>query len=441
MMPTKNRVVVAGLFLLGCALSILYFSTLKVHFDNLQILNKAMLLLQYGQWTHFGNAGSGVGFVPGSFMTAVSALPMKIYFSPYAATSVILVFQAISWWLLYLCIRPAATPVAASFILIDLTLLFWLNPWRVEQSELYNPAYMSFFSALHMWSILKMRQPKFWLSFWNVLAIGFCMQIHYSFLLLALASLAMWYWRFVRVNWWGVLAGSTVVLASLIPYALSYLENQDLQVTLTRSSEAFIGRNGLLIYPVIKAIIYWFRYGSLYLGRHMFSNIEFSWAGTSNLVTLAGLAFHILKWPVAAGTLYLSAKIQWNMGKRVWSKMPFNRGVDRTKTSETDRIELYLFYLFAAMIVTSALSPVEFNHWHLLLCFPPIVAWMTILFSEWRLKQNVKRSRWAWGSVFALFMVFDVLGFMGSRSHNWGHSYHDDVIKHYQDHPVTPKSP
>lgn len=439
-MKDKNQVLALSLFVLGCVISIFYFTTLKVHFDNLQVLDKAMRLIQFGEWTHFGNAGSGVGFVPGSFMTAVSALPMKIYFSPYSATLVILVFQALSWWLLYLSVRPAASTLAAGYILLDLTLIYWLNPWRVEQSELYNPAYMSFFSALHMWSILKMRQPKFWLSFWNVLAIGFCMQVHYSFLLLALASLGMWYWRLVRVNWWGVVAGIAVVSLSLLPYGLSYLQNQDLHVTLTRSGEAFIGRNGLLVYPVLKAVVYWFRYGSLYLGRHMFSNIEFAWAGPSTWATILGQVFHLLKWPVAAMTLYMSARLQWRHGKIIWSEMPFRRGVDRALLSEPKRLEYYLFYLFVAMIVTSALSPVEFNHWHLLLCFPPIATWMALQFTEWRIKQSPQRSRWAWSLILMLFLVFDILGFLGSRSHNWGHSYHDDVMNHYRANPIQPKN-
>ena len=84
------------LLILGTLCSCLMFHTLALHDDNIQILHKAYLLVFENVWTHYGNRATAVGYLPGSLTTALTALPMKAYLSPYASAVVIIFFHFLS---------------------------------------------------------------------------------------------------------------------------------------------------------------------------------------------------------------------------------------------------------------------------------------------------------------------------------------------------------
>lgn len=80
---------------MGVALSFLMMRTLMLHSDNTQLMDKAVHYYQTGEFIHYGNLATKVGSIPGSFLTAVTAIPMKIYFHPYAAMSIVILFHFI----------------------------------------------------------------------------------------------------------------------------------------------------------------------------------------------------------------------------------------------------------------------------------------------------------------------------------------------------------
>ena len=90
--------------------------------------------------------------------------------------------------------------------------LYWLNPWFLFENILYNPSYLFFFSALHLWSAYKQREKSsFFYSLLHVMAIGLALQFHYSWIVLALISLYLLYRKMVKVNWYGVFFGAVVI--------------------------------------------------------------------------------------------------------------------------------------------------------------------------------------------------------------------------------------
>lgn len=419
-----------SLFVLGFLFSCLFFVTLTLHNDHVQILMKVFKLIDTGVWTHFGNAGTGVGFVPGSFLTAVAAFPMMVWFSPYSAMAVILLFHIIAWALYSKILKENF----GSVIVLDFLLLFWLSPWRVEQSELYNPAYIFLFAAMHFYTSYYMSKKSFWLTFFHVLAVGFCAQVHYSVLILVFLSLLLYVLRFVKVSWPGFIAGTVVVLLSLAPYLQQYLTQDQLAVTLNKDSHSFLGRNLILVYPVLKGISYWIRYGAINYGRHIFSEINFMWIHEGVVRTIVHHTFHALKWVFAIVTLLWSAKIQGTLFWNIWKKdHPFKLKVDRTGVAGRERISMYAFYLFFAMLAAVALSPVELNHWHLILCFPTITAIMTMAFNDLRSKLPPKRFKAIFITVLIVFCTFDLFGGLGSRVHSTNATFHDQVMKLYQE--------
>ena len=426
-----SRMLKPGLLFLGIAFSCLFFYTLTLHNDHVQILLKAFKYIDTGVLTNFGNAGTGVGFVPGSFLTVITALPMSWYFSPYSAMFVILVFHLVSLLLFSNVLKENFGPI----VVVDFLLLYWLSPWRVEQSELYNPAYLFLFSAMHFYTSYYMTKKSFWLTFFHVMAIGFCAQIHYSVLMLAILSLGLFYFRFIKVNWYGFFAGCAVVIASLIPYLIEYSTQQKLTVTLNKDSHSFIARNLILVYPVLKGITYWIRYGAISYGRHIFSEINFAWMNEGFLQKAVSVSFHSLKWVFSIITLLWSAKIQGQTFLKIWkTEHPFQRdAVDRTQVVKEERINLYAFYLFFAMLLAVALSPVELNHWHLILCFPVITVLMTLGFSKLRTKLPPRKFQWIFASVLIVFCLFDILGALGSRSHSAHSNFHQEVMTLYRE--------
>lgn len=416
------------LVLIGSLFTWLFFVTLTLHNDHVQILKKAFVYIDTGVLTHFGNAATGVGFVPGSFLTVVTAIPMSLYFSPYSAMAVIFLFHLISWFLMSRILKANLGPL----IVLDFLLLYWISPWRVQQSELYNPAYVFLFTAVHFYTAYHLKNRSFWMSFFNILAIGFCAQVHYSAVILAVLSLMLFYVQLVKVNWWGVAAGVATVLASCIPYALQYFSNETLQVTMNKSDNSFFARNLVMVYPVLKGISYWVRYGAIAYGRHIFSEITFLWIAEGMLRTIVDGLFHSIKYVFAVITVVWSFRVQWKLGKDIWKASPFARR-DRTDIDGVERIYYYAFYFFFAMLIAVALSPVELNHWHIILCFPIVSVVITIAFHEMRQKMSVKKFRLLYVSLLLIFCMFNLFGAWGGRSHSFDANFHDQVMQLYKE--------
>ena len=89
---------------------------------------------------------------------------MMVYFSAWSACFSVLLFHLISYYFLrkslILIYENKATQISLALIL--LALIYWLNPWRVEQVELYNPGFVFLFAGVHLWTSLKMSEKKFW---------------------------------------------------------------------------------------------------------------------------------------------------------------------------------------------------------------------------------------------------------------------------------------
>lgn len=405
------------LFLIGIVLSLLMFKTLMIHTDNTQLMDKVMQIKTTGEWVHHGNATTKMGALPGSFLTFFTAVPMLIWFSPYAACAVILLCHILAYFIL----RRIGYKLDANFNPLLLVIFFWLNPWRVEQSELYNPGYLFLFAAIHFLSVLELHEkPKsFWASFWLAVGMGFCFQVHFSVLILGISFLYLFFTKKIKVNYAGIATGVFVVGLSLIPWLLQTLAQDN--TVLKPASDTFLGKNLLLVYPVLKAVIYFFRMGSVYFGRHIFSEIRFDWITVEWLKASLDLLFHNLKWILGALSLYLSTRffiLQFRHYKKEFSVRPF--------------IDHYLVSLFLGVIGAAALSPVEFNHWHFILCLPAILFYLSLKPEVYFTKAWTGFRHKVLVAVAVLFVVWNLFAGLGSRSHSFKNDYHRDFMQHYE---------
>ena len=102
------------------------------------------------------------------------------------ALAVVVIFHLASYWFLRksVVLMSDSSRPKLEFSIALFGLLYWLNPWRIEQSEMYNPAYLFLFSTVHLYTALKMKHKNFWLTFFHVVMIGLCFQTHFSFIIL-----------------------------------------------------------------------------------------------------------------------------------------------------------------------------------------------------------------------------------------------------------------
>ena len=404
------------LFVVGILLSLLMFKTLMIHTDNTQLMDKVMQIKTSGTWVHHGNAATKMGSLPGSFLTFVTAMPMMIWFSPYAACAVILLCHILA----YFFFRHLGYKINPDFNPLLLVILFWLNPWRVEQSELYNPGYLFLFSGLHLWSLYQMREERsFWAAFWLTVCLGFCFQVHFSVLILGISFAYLFFTKKIKVNYWGIAAGLLVVAASLIPWYLQLQEQQ--QTALKTTSDTFLGKNFVLVYPVVKALIYFFRMGSVYFGRHIFSEISFDWVVLPWLQVTLSYIFHTLKWVLAATTLVLSFRFFYSHFRKF-----------KAEFKDRPFIDHYLISLFIGVFGAASLSPVEFNHWHFVLCMPAIVFYICLKPEGYFVKVWEQRRSHILASIAVVFIIWNVFASFGSRSHNIENDYDAGFKKHYK---------
>jgi hypothetical protein len=141
--------------------------------------------------------------------------------------------------------------------------------------------------------------------------------------------------------------------------------------------------------------------------------------------------FHLVKWPIAIGTLLFSLVIQWKFLKQVFGEKPLRskNTAARWELSEKDWIFHYAFYLFLGMLASSALSPVEFNHWHLILCLPTSALLVSVGLGKW-LELHPKKI-WLIPVIVLYFVMYNSFAALGSKMHDASNSYQQQVLEAY----------
>jgi hypothetical protein len=405
------------LFLLfvGFALSFFYAQHQILTGDQTQMLYKGYMGAYNSVWINYGNAASAVGNVPGSMISYVVALPVMLYDSPMSPMIFLMFLHLLS----YLLLDSIFKDMFKADVRLIFIVLYWMNPWFLFENILYNPSYLFFFSALHMWSAYKQREKSsFFYSFLHVLAIGLALQFHYSWIILSFISLFLIYRKMVKVNWYGVFFGVVVLGISLVPYLEAVRKNS----AITHHAEdtgRYIGWGGVHVYPVLKSFIYWLRYGSFFFPNKLIASAHFDWLSTSHIVnTIFVYAYKTIVFSVGAFSIYISYKANRYFYTLLKGKF-FTRNL-KVKTKE----EWLLLYVFGALIgvfISSVLSPIIFSYWHLIIVFPfaiiPVIIYMKDNAQKYMPKLLIY--------ITLYFIVVNIMGAVDSRKY----SIHTDYVK------------
>ncbi len=360
----------------GTIQGLFYAMTLKVTYDQVQMLSKGINLAHLGVWTHYGNLVSGGGNVPGSLMTAIVGYPLMVWDNPLAPQILVGLFHLISLFLIDRALKDFFTfPQRIVFIC-----LFWLTPWRVSKAVLWNPSYLFFATALHLYTAVQLhKKPSFWMSFGHIIAIGFAFQLHASSILLVVISLYLFFRGFIQVNWHGVITAIFVIGMSLFPFFMESLNNQTvIPITDNQKAKYFYGRGLLYVFPLLKGILYWPRYTSMFFPSYIFNYVDFSWISNEYLKTPINWLFFSIRYFFGSVSMVIS----------IWAFIWLLRRIFSYK-KRFFRMESFIDnYILSALLVTvfiSAITPITFTHWHLFLIFPvTYISFTQFLFSRFK---------------------------------------------------------
>ena len=226
--------------------------------DQLNLLARGWLLAAKGRWIAYGNPMSTGGKAPGG----ITSLLVACRSSSGGTTGRRAPSSSLFHVAAYLILDGTLKRILSPHERVLLALLYWLNPWQLYfASFLWNPNYLFLFGAIHLWSALVQRErARFWPSFLHAAGLGLAFQIHASCLLLAVASLLLWWRRYFRVHWTGAILGGLVAAIPLIPWAIEVTTHPAI---VTEASKGFLGRGLILVFPLVRGLLYWLRYASL----------------------------------------------------------------------------------------------------------------------------------------------------------------------------------
>ena len=387
-------------FALGLLLSFMYADHQILTNDQTQMIDKGYRAAHQGIWSSHGNVASSVGNVPGYLSTAVIALPLMLWDSPWSPMGFIILLHVLAFVLMDSIIKEQFDQRIRLLFLV----LFWLNPWFLFENRFYNPSFLFFFAALHFWSAYHMREQKsFIYTFLHLLSIGMSMQLHYSWPILAVISSYLFYRGIIKVHWLGFVSAAVVIVVSLIPYLQEYLSNDAIKARPDKAGDArYIGWGGVHVYPVIKAFIYWFRYASFLFTNKLVLGASFEWISSVELVQKAVMYLYRTIFFTAGA---ISLWFVWKANRYTWGLLkPHILRRSGFELSSKQWILLYLFGVLLAIFISASLSPIVFVHWHLLLTF--IFALLPLLFYAQQQIEHKNRSLTKPLIIIATYLIF-----------------------------------
>ncbi|OKP40315.1 3-deoxy-D-manno-octulosonic acid transferase [Aeromonas veronii] len=418
----------------GLLLSWLFSDHQLLTGDQTQMLYKGYLGAYEGVWLSYGNAASAVGNVPGSLSAWLIGGPLLLWDSPYAPMVLLLAMRLVGFLLFDAVIRQVFDDRVRLLFLV----LCWLNPWFQYESLLYNPSYLFLFSAMHCWSAWHMRErASFWHMIVHLLAIGMAMQLHYSWPLLAVMSTYLFWRRILKVSWSGVVVATLLIGASLIPYAMEVMSNSHITQNVDpEARQRYIGWGLVHVYPVLKSVLYWLRYGSWLFASKLVNDTQFIWlAGHEYLQMAAVWLWRVVIYGVGSATVLLAAKANWQLWRELKPRLLRS---DRAPVDGESWLGLYALAAVLAVLVSAALSPIIFNYWHLMLIFPYALFPILLLLVSW----SRNHPQWVGKGLLAATLfctAVNLIAACDSTKFSYQADYKTQVLEYLQEMKLQPK--
>ena len=386
--PPRMQTAIWTVFALGVLLQCFLGWRGQIGGDQALLLDLGRRYADSGELAPVAKAMSGGAVIPGSLLQVLIGLPLEIWSDHRAPVVVIGCFHILAGLLL---MRTMRKMMGGRFALVFM-LVFWLSPWRLYHSGiLWEPAYLMLPAALHFWCCSRLRtHPARWPTLVLTMTLVLTAQLHGSFLLLWIFTALLYFRRHLRICWWAGLGGILAGLIPAFPMVCAMLAGSFPQLV---STQGFYGYGLATFYPILRGLMYWFRMGSLDIGRlKRVAFLEPEWVGHQAERYVVFGATHLL-FVLAIASVALS----------IWSSWWFFRRAPRMAGWDADWrwLHTYALYGLIAVLGASALAPVAIQGWHVVIALHaaalPVTAYLV---STWP-----ARARWLrWAIVLFILL-------------------------------------
>jgi len=175
--------------------------------------------------------------------------------------------------------------------------------------------------------------------------------------------------RKLRLDYWGAATGALAGSLTLIPTALAYVRGD-----LPRLSPTWGGDLPPVIGNAFKGLLYWFRFGSLDVGRRLRAAVTLA---ESNLADSAGLPLAKISLTVLVALALLSVAIAIVAS---WQYFRRSDGAPATNGDDREWVRAYALAFLLTVVGASAISPVTIQSWHVIIALHaaclPVAFWV-----------------------------------------------------------------
>lgn len=340
-----------------------------IYLDQVDLYRLGMALARDGELVAFGKLSTGGLPIPGVLLELLIGLPLMIWEDLRASTLVLILFH-LTAVLIYS--RVLKEDFSWQFATVFLA-IFWLSPWRLFHSAfLWETNYLLLPAALHLAACRSLRaQARFGASALLAATLLLTLQMHASALILILACGILWFRKRLFLDWVGIAMGLVAGSITLLPTFLTAIGGTGLPARPEAAGGLLLRLNS-----VEKGLLYWFRLGSLDVGRRFRQSLYCTEPGGGDAVPQPILCHlvEITQILALASVLVAVLATWWFLRQRPEplerSEKPKVRGWYRD----------YTLAMLLAVLVSSFSSPVLIQGWHVLIALPtaciPVAAWI-----------------------------------------------------------------
>ena len=370
---TRPLRLVAAILCAGAALQALLWSRQWIYGDQYALLLSGIGILETGDLPPFAKTMSGGGRVPGALLPLLVAAPLQVWADYRAPGLLIGLSHVAAAAVLSVCIgRALGVRFLAAYFAV-----YWLSPWRLYHAGfIWEPTYVFLPAALHLTSAYRLRErPHRWWSLLHAANLTLALQIHGSFLVLALLTAGLAAVRRIRLDVRGCVLGMLAGGLTLVPTAQAFVAGTLPQILPGRTDE--LSRALIALVNLPKTLAYWWRLGSLYIGRRLEQTIYAD-------PEAAGSAFAAGATSVAIALSTASVAIAVFASWRYFRRHPSYNPDELDRRPPAEWLRAYAGWCLAALCAAATLSPVPVQGWHVVIAFHaaclPVAAWMHAAF-------------------------------------------------------------
>ena len=370
---TRPLRLVAAIVCTGAALQVLLWSRQWIYGDQYALLLSGIGVLETGDLPPFAKTMSGGGRVPGALLPLLVAAPLQVWADYRAPGLLIGLSHVAAVTILSVCIgRALGVRFLAAYLAV-----YWLSPWRLYHAGfVWEPAYVFLPAAVHLASACHLRErPHRGWSLLHGATLTLTLQLHASFLVLALLTAGLAAVRRIRLDIRGFVLGGLAGALTLLPTAQAFVAGNLPQILPGRTDE--LSRVLIALVNLPKTLAYWWRLGSLYIGRRLEQTVYADPEAASGAFA-SGLTAVVIT--LSTVSVAVAVFASWRYFRRHPSVDPD----DADGTPPAEWLRAYAGWCLAALCAAATLSPVPVQGWHVVIAFHaaciPVAAWIHAAF-------------------------------------------------------------